>query len=125
VEAKFESHDCKNDESQPRHDDVADKFNKWRIRLSGEMCSPQMTEEVKQTFCVIRRLDGRYLKDMKKGTRTDNILDAVRFLSEELQKLKATVPRCTSESYESFTIEGRGFLYPDGRCDFFSQPNWP
>ena len=50
-----------------------------------------MTEEVKQTFCVIRRLDGRYLKDMKRGTRTDNILDAVRFPSEDLQKLKTTV----------------------------------
>jgi len=50
-----------------------------------------MTEEVKQTFCVIRRLDGRYLKDIKRGTRTDDILDAVRFPSEDLQKLKATV----------------------------------
>ena len=52
---------------------------------------PRTTEEVKQTFCVIRRLDGRYLKDMKRGTRTDNILDAVRFPSEDLQNLKTTV----------------------------------
>ena len=50
-----------------------------------------MNEELKQTFCVIRRLDGRYLKDIKRGTRTDDILDAVRFPSEDLQKLKATV----------------------------------
>jgi hypothetical protein len=53
--------------------------------------APRMNEEVKQTFCVIRRLDGRYLKEIKSGTRTDNILDAVRFPSEDLQKLKATV----------------------------------
>ena len=57
----------------------------------GRSMTPPLIKEVKQTFYVIRRLDGCYLKDIKRGTRTDNILDAVRFPSEGLQKLKATV----------------------------------
>jgi hypothetical protein len=68
-----------------------------------------MTEEVKQTFCVIRRLDGRYLKDMKKGTRTDNILDAVRFPSEDLQKLKATVYDALQKVTKVSPSSGRDF----------------
>jgi hypothetical protein len=68
-----------------------------------------MTEEVKHTFCVIRRLDGRYLKDIKSGTRTDNILDAVRFPSEDLQKLKATVGNALQKISKVSSSKGGDF----------------
>jgi hypothetical protein len=46
---------------------------------------------------------------MKRGTRTDNILDAVLFPSEDLQELKATVANTLQRVMKVSSSKGKDF----------------